>query len=43
MLKLLILKTATEMDRMTQKEIEQNLGDKVSMCNVSIPAWLPPR
>ncbi|PMD24745.1 acyl-CoA dehydrogenase NM domain-like protein, partial [Hyaloscypha hepaticicola] len=33
MLKLLVLKTATEMDGMTQKEIEQNLGDKVSMCN----------
>ncbi|KAH8748850.1 acyl-CoA dehydrogenase-like protein [Hyaloscypha finlandica] len=33
MLKLLILKTATEMDGMTQKEIEQDLGDKVSMCN----------
>ena len=35
MLKLLILKTATEMDKMTQKEIERNLGDKVSMCNVN--------
>jgi acyl-CoA dehydrogenase len=35
MLKLLILKTATEMDGMTQKEIERDLGDKVSMCNVS--------
>ncbi|KAE9366978.1 acyl-CoA dehydrogenase-like protein [Stipitochalara longipes BDJ] len=33
MLKLLILKTATEMDGMTQKEIERDLGDKVSMCN----------
>lgn len=35
MLKLLILKTASEMDGMTQKEIERDLGDKVSMCNVS--------
>jgi alkylation response protein AidB-like acyl-CoA dehydrogenase len=35
MLKLLILKTATEMDQMTQKQIESTLGDKVSMCNVS--------
>lgn len=34
MLKLLILKTATDMDGMTQKEIERDLGDKVSMCNV---------
>jgi alkylation response protein AidB-like acyl-CoA dehydrogenase len=34
MLKLLILKTATEMDSMTQNEIESTLGDKVSMCNV---------
>ncbi|KAN0091984.1 acyl-CoA dehydrogenase-like protein [Hyaloscypha variabilis] len=33
MLKLLILKTATEMDCMTQTEIERDLGDKVSMCN----------
>jgi len=33
MLKLLILKTATEMDVMTQSEIERDLGDKVSMCN----------
>ncbi|KAH8594783.1 acyl-CoA dehydrogenase-like protein [Bisporella sp. PMI_857] len=33
MLKLLILKTATEMDQMTQKQIESTLGDKVSMCN----------
>jgi acyl-CoA dehydrogenase len=39
MLKLLILKTATEMDGMTQKEIEQDLGDKVSMCNVSSPGF----
>lgn len=36
MLKLLILKTATEMDKMTQKEIERDLGDKVSMCNVRL-------
>lgn len=35
MLRLLILKTAAEMDQMTQKEIERDLGDKVSMCNVS--------
>jgi acyl-CoA dehydrogenase len=35
MLKLLILKTASEMDGLTQKEIESTLGDKVSMCNVS--------
>lgn len=34
MLRLLILKTATEMDGITQKEIERGLGDKVSMCNV---------
>jgi len=34
MLRLLILKTASEMDKMTQKEIERDLGDKVSMCNV---------
>jgi hypothetical protein len=33
------LKTATEMDGMTQKEIEQDLGDKVSMCNVSSPGF----
>ncbi|CZT44641.1 uncharacterized protein RSE6_04840 [Rhynchosporium secalis] len=33
MLKLLILRTATEMDGMTQKQIERDLGDKVSMCN----------
>jgi acyl-CoA dehydrogenase len=38
MLKLLILKTATEMDGMTQKEIERDLGDKVSMCNVNSSA-----
>lgn len=36
MLRLLILKTATEMDKMTQKQIESTLGDKVSMCNVSV-------
>jgi alkylation response protein AidB-like acyl-CoA dehydrogenase len=35
MLKLLILETATEMDGMSQKEIERDLGDKVSMCNVN--------
>lgn len=35
MLKLLILKTAVQMDGMTQKEIESDLGDKVAMCNVS--------
>jgi len=35
----LILKTATEMDGMTQKEIEQDLGDKVSMCNVRSPGF----
>ncbi|CAL3970405.1 unnamed protein product [Diplocarpon coronariae] len=33
MLKLLILKTATEMDDMRQ-EIERDLGDKVSTCDV---------
>lgn len=38
MLKLLILKTASQMDGMTQKEIERDLGDKVSMCNVRHPA-----
>jgi acyl-CoA dehydrogenase len=38
MLKLLILKTATEMDCMTQTEIERDLGDKVSMCNVRTTA-----
>jgi acyl-CoA dehydrogenase len=38
MLRLLILKTATEMDgAKNQGEIEKGLGDKVSMCNVSIP------
>ena len=35
MLKLLILKTASEMDiAKSAVEIERNLGDKVSMCNV---------
>lgn len=34
MLRLLILKTAAEMDQTPQKEIEKTLGDKVSMCNV---------
>ena len=33
MLRLLIRKTAWEMSRMTQQEIEKNLSDKVSMCN----------
>jgi acyl-CoA dehydrogenase len=33
MLRLLIRKTAWEMDRMSQVEIERNLSDKVSMCN----------
>jgi len=33
MLRLLIRKTAWEMDRMTQDEIERLLSDKVSMCN----------
>src|SRR5580698_4891065 len=33
MLRLLIRKTAWEMDAMTQAEIEQRLSDKVSMCN----------
>ena len=33
MLRLLIRKTAWEMDRMDHKQIEQNLSDKVSMCN----------
>jgi acyl-CoA dehydrogenase len=36
MLRLLILKTASEMDKMTQKEIERDLSDRVSMCNVSL-------
>jgi acyl-CoA dehydrogenase len=33
MLRLLIRKTAWEMGRMTQDEIERTLSDKVSMCN----------
>ncbi|KAM3423234.1 hypothetical protein BST61_g682 [Cercospora zeina] len=33
MLRLLIRKTAWEMDRMEHKEVEQKLSDKVSMCN----------
>jgi acyl-CoA dehydrogenase len=33
MLRLLIRKTAWQMDQMTQAEIEQKLSDKVSMCN----------
>ncbi len=33
MLRLLIRKTAWEMDRMDHKEIEHKLSDKVSMCN----------
>ena len=33
MLRLLIRKTAWEMDRMTQAEVEHQLSDKVSMCN----------
>ncbi|KAE9400068.1 acyl-CoA dehydrogenase/oxidase C-terminal [Gymnopus androsaceus JB14] len=33
MLRLLIRKTAWEMDRMEQKEVERNISDKVSMCN----------
>ncbi|KAG9234644.1 acyl-CoA dehydrogenase-like protein [Amylocarpus encephaloides] len=33
MLRLLILKTASEMDGLSQREIERDLGDKVSMCN----------
>ena len=33
MLRLLIRKTAWEMDRMDHKEIEHQLSDKVSMCN----------
>ncbi|KAF4609806.1 hypothetical protein G7Y89_g15816 [Cudoniella acicularis] len=35
MLKLLILKTAAEIDGMTQKKIERYLGDKVFICNAS--------
>ncbi|MFZ1967433.1 MAG: acyl-CoA dehydrogenase family protein, partial [Bradyrhizobium sp.] len=33
MLRLLICKTAWEMDQMTQEQVEQTLSDKVSMCN----------
>ncbi len=33
MLRLLIYKTAWEMDRMTKKEVHLRLSDKVSMCN----------
>ena len=33
MLRLLIRKTATEMDSMPHVEVEKKLGDKVSMCN----------
>ena len=33
MLRLLIRKTAWEMDQLTQEEIEHKLSDKVSMCN----------
>ncbi|MFX7506862.1 acyl-CoA dehydrogenase family protein, partial [Acinetobacter baumannii] len=33
MLRLLIRKTAWEMDRMTQADVEHRLSDKVSMCN----------
>jgi len=33
MLRLLIRKTAWEMDRMTKPEVEKRLSDKVSMCN----------
>ncbi len=33
MLRLLIRKTAWEMDRMSKPEVEQRLSDKVSMCN----------
>ena len=33
MLRLLIRKTATDMDRMPHVEVEHQLGDKVSMCN----------
>jgi alkylation response protein AidB-like acyl-CoA dehydrogenase len=33
MLRLLIRKTAWEMDRMPHKQIEHELSDKVSMCN----------
>src|SRR5690606_14667411 len=33
MLRLLIRKTASEMDQLSPREIEQSLSDKVSMCN----------
>ena len=33
MLRLLIFKTAWEMDQMTKPEVAQKLSDKVSMCN----------
>ena len=33
MLRLLIFKTAWEMDQMTKPEVAINLSDKVSMCN----------
>jgi len=33
MLRLLIRKTAWEMDRMPQREVERTLSDRVSMCN----------
>ena len=33
MLRLLIRKTAWDMDRMDHKQIERELSDKVSMCN----------
>ncbi len=33
MLRLLVRKTAWEMDRMTREEVERTLSDKVSMCN----------
>src|SRR3546814_9519181 len=33
MLRLLIRKTAWQMDRMEHKEIERTISDKVSMCN----------
>jgi len=33
MLRLLIRKTAWEMDKLTQAEVEHTLSDRVSMCN----------
>ena len=33
MLRLLIRKTAVDMDNMEHKEVEQKISDKVSMCN----------